>query len=309
MVNFLKIIFFFTFLFTNIYIASAQQVQKTNYGINGGVIIAFGNKFDRIGININAYYLKKNFQINSELRFYFNFKNLGPKKQYIEGVASIGVVYGYGKKSLDTNYFYSSVSNQTQQNNSIGYSFNYYLNAIGTAQLTGIISFESNQINFIAENDLFARPKLDRYRTGAFLLQYRNRNNQFGVNSTLFTGQMGNKVTDEKYPYSHIYKDRTGGKFTQHSHGLLSVQYQHVFTNSYQKVQANIGVDSEKVRHIIQNRLIHDMIFLPKTWRKKNTAHIPMIDENGNQYLFRENQKIKPISLYYGLFSNHSLFY
>ncbi|MBL4592622.1 MAG: hypothetical protein JKX68_02270 [Flavobacteriales bacterium] len=295
--------------FISIHYSPAQQIHENNYGINGGVIIAFGNKFDRIGININAYYLKNNFQLNSELRVYINFKNLGPKKQYAEAITSLGLVYGYGKSNSDTNYFYTSVSNQTQLTNSIGYSFNYYFNAIGTSQQTGIVSFQFSQINFIVENDLFAKPKLDRYRTGAFLLQYKHGNYQYGINSTLFTGHMGNKIKDENYPYSHLYKDTNGGKYTQYSHGLLSAQFQYVSPNSYQKVQGNIGIDSERIRHAIQNRLIHDMIFLPENWRKKNAAHTPMLDENGNQYLFKEGQKIKPASFYFNLYNNPGVFY
>ncbi len=309
MFNSLKIIFLLIIALLSEYQVSAQQIQENNYGINGGVIIAIGNKFDRIGINVNAYYLKNHFQLNPELRVYINFKNLGPKKQYFEGVASLGLVYGYGKVSSDTNYFYSAVSNQTQLKNSVGYAFNWYFNTVGTSQQTGIVSFEFSQVNFIAENDIFARPKLDRYRTGAFLLQYREERAQFGINSTLFTGEMGNKVSDESYPYTHIYKNRDGGNHTEISHGLLSAQFQYVTSSSYQKIQGSLGVDSEKVRHAIQNRVVHDLIFLPKNWRKKDNAHIPMLDENGKQYLFQENQKIRPTSFYYNLFSNPGLFY
>ena len=303
-----SIIFLALFL-SGINVAFTQEFRESNYGINGGVIIAFGNKIDRIGLSINAYYVKNNFQINPEFRVYFNFKNLGPKKQYIEGLASLGVVYGYGtKKLIDTNFFYSSVSNQTLYNNSVGYSFNYYINPIGTAQQTGIISLQFDQINFVAENDIFARPRLDRYRTGAFLLQFRNEKAQFGINSTLFTGQMGAKINDENYPHSHLYKNNEGGKYTESSHGLLSAQFQYILPNHH-KAQANLGFDSEKVRHIIQNRLIHDAIFLPKKWRSKTNAHIPMMDSNGDQYLFKEGQKIKSTTIYYNLYSNPSLFY
>ena len=179
---------------------------------------------------------------------------------------------------------------------------------MGTTQQTGIVSFEFNKVNLIAENDIFARPRLDRFRTGAFLLQYREEKAQFGINSTLFTGQMGSKVADEIYPHSQLYKNRIGGKHTEISHGLLSAQFQYILPNKH-KAQASIGVDSERVRHAIQNRLIHDVIFLPKKWRFKTNAHVPMLDEKGEQYLFKETQKIKPATIYYNLFSNPGLFY
>ena len=41
-----------------------------------------------------------------------------------------------------------------------------------------------------------------------------------------------------------------------------------------------IGIDSEGIRHGIQNRLIHDLIFLPKSV-KHHSSHYPKLDENG----------------------------
>ena len=46
-----------------------------------------------------------------------------------------------------------------------------------------------------------------------------------------------------------------------------------------------------RVRHAIQNRLIHDVIFLPKKWRFKTNAHVPMLDEKGEQIGVMETRK------------------
>ena len=114
----------------------AQKVIGNNYGINGGIIIALGNKIDRIGLSVNSYYFLKKIQVNPEFRIYYNFKNLGPKKKHFEAHVALGVVYGYGEKmDTDTNLFYSSVSNHTYRKNSIGYSFNYYFNLTSLALL------------------------------------------------------------------------------------------------------------------------------------------------------------------------------
>ena len=119
---------------------------------------------------------------------------------------------------------------------------------------------------------------------------------------------MGKKIKDNNYPFSHLYKSDVDGNYTQNSHGLLSLQVQYV-TDYFQQLQGNIGMDAERVRHVVQNRLIHDMIFLPKNWRKKTNAHIPMLDDEGNQYLFKENQNTKKPTLYFNAFSNSGLFY
>jgi hypothetical protein len=287
---------------------SAQQFRETNAGINIGIVTAIGTKFDRFGVSVNGYYAKNNFQVNGGLRFYFNFKNIGPDKQYFEAVSSLGIVYGYGQSTSDTSLFFNPVGNQTFKQNSFGYAFNYYINSINSSQQTGTISIQVNSFSFIAENDIFARPKLDRFRTGAFLIQYQRSDFALGLNTTLFTGEMGQKVRDEGYPYSHLYKNNVAGTYTKSSDGLLSLQGQFV-TEYYQQIQGNIGIDSERVRHVVQNRLIHDMIFLPKKWRKQNAAHIPMLDENNGQYLFRENQNVQKLKFYFNGFSNSGLFY
>jgi hypothetical protein len=45
-------------------------------------------------------------------------------------------------------------------------------------------------------------------------------------------------------------------------------------------VYGRIGIDSERIRHAFQNRLMHDLIFLPKRFPRK-TPHYPMLDQDG----------------------------
>jgi hypothetical protein len=284
--------------------ANSQQYQAGKLGINIGIVFAIGTHIDRIGGTINAFYNTNNFQINPEFRCYFNAKNLGPTKPSLEAVFGLGVVYSYGKKGTTLNPFYSSISNQTAYKNSFGYAYQFYLTTIGTSQQTGLFSIEVDQFNFITENDLFAgTPRLDRYRTAAVLIQYRKDNYQVGINSTLFTGQMGERVTDANYPFVGIYENRAGGKHTEFSHGLLSAQFKYA-GNYHQNYQASIGIDSERVRNAVQNRFAHDILV-----GHGINAHVPMLDDKGKQYLFKEGQKVKPIEFYMNLFSNPATFY
>ena len=126
---------------------------------------------------------------------------------------------------------------------------------------------------------------------------------QFGVNTTLFTGQMGERVTDSNYPFVGIYENTVGGKYTEFSHGLLSAQFKYA-GNYFQNYQANIGVDSERIRHAVQNRFGHDILI-----GHGINAHVPMLDDKGKQYLFKEGQKVKPMKFYMNLFSNPATFY
>ena len=108
----------------------------------------------------------------------------------------------------------------------------------------------------------------------------------------MWTGAMGRTVRgDSNFP-SGCYIDTTGGTYTSFSHGLLSAQFKYNMGHS-QIIQSNIGIDAEQVRNVMQNKLIHDVAILPKSWFKRNNCHIPMLDDKGEQYLFKPGQKIK----------------
>ncbi len=277
-------------------------------GFNISLNLAFGSHFERAGINFNLFYVNYGLQANSGVRLYYSFKNLGPKFIKPELVLSQGLVLPLGKEHLDFNPFLSSVSNQTNKSSSIAYSYNAYFNKNKTTQQTGIIAFEYQNITLVSENDILARPMLDRFRTGAFLIQYRYQAIfQAGINCTLWTGQMGNKtLIDAKQVPSSCYMDTTAGVFAKSSHGLLSAQF--MYQVGYAQIlQANVGVDAEQIRNAVQNKFIHDLQLIPG--KKSKNCHIPMIDDKGEQYLYKENQKIRPAKLYWNVFSNANVFY
>lgn len=304
----LKAIFVFVLLLN---LCKAQDLiySKSNVGFNLGANFALGNRFQRFGISFNFFYVNKNFQANSEVRAYFSFKNLGPKKIYPELVLAQGILFGYGSHQTFFNPFLNSVSNQTGFTNAVAYSYNAYFNKIKTQQQTGIIALQFSNISFIAENDILARPMLDRFRTGAFLIQYQYKDVfQAAVNCTMWTGAMGKTIRDAPGYRAGCYIDTTGGTYTNYSHGLFSAQFKYNIGLS-QNIQANIGVDAEQVRNAVQNKLIHDAIFIPRKWFKPKNCHIPMLDDKGGQYLYKPDQKIKKPELYWNVFSNANLFY
>ena len=300
----------FTILLCEISFFSFSQFYRTkNYGISVGAVIAVGNRFHRMGLTLQGYYFYDFVQVNAEVRVYHSLKNLGPSFQYNEATASAGLVLAYGKKQNYFNPFLNSVSNQTKRRYSVAYSYNAYFNKIKTKQRTGTFALQFGDVSLISENDLFAHPMFDKFRTGAFLIQYQHKNIfQAAINCTMWTGKMGNQCRDDK-EFPHIgYIDTTGGIYAKYSHGLLSGQFK--FNVGYgQNAQLNLGVDAEQVRNAIQNRLIHDMAFIPRKWFTPINCHIPMLDEKGNQYLYRKGQKIKKPEFYWNAFSNSSLFY
>lgn len=300
---------FLSFVNGNYYGQEVLYANK-NYGFNVSANIAIGSHFQRCGLNLNFYYVNNFFQSNSELRAYFSIKNLGPKFVHTELVLAQGVVFGYGQKQTLFNPFINSVSNQTVFKNSFSYSYNAYFNSIKTTQQTGIVSLQFDKICVITENDILARPTLDRFRTGAFLIQYQYADKfQVAINNTLWTGQMGKiQSTESTAIYSQCYMDTTGGKYCNFSHGLLSAQLKYNIGLS-QNAQLNIGLDSEHIRNSVQNKFIHDARFIPKKLKRRKVCHIPMIDSEGNAFLYKENQTVKSSKLYWNLFSNPNLFY
>jgi hypothetical protein len=285
-------------------------VNETNAGFNIGLNLAFGTHFQRLGVNFHFYYSTGFFQANSEIRAYYNFRSLGPKFIYPELVLSQGVVFGYGPTRSLHNPFLNSVSNQTKYSNSIAYSYNAYFNKKKMSQQTGIIAFQFTNVSLVAENDLFAKPYYDRFRTAAFLLRYQYEDIfEAAVNCAMWTGSMGRTTgIVNRHFYYECYVDTTGGIYTNTSHGLLSAQVKYNIGYA-QNVQANAGIDAEQVRNAMQNKFIHDMRWIPKKWNKARNCHIPMLDENGMQYLYAPEQKIRKSKVYVNLFSNANLFY
>ena len=176
---------------------SAQDllVSEQHLGFNVGLNFAFGTHFQRLGVNLNFFYLTNFFQANSEVRAYFNFKSLGPKLRYPELVLAQGLVVGYGARRTNLfNPFITSVSNQTNYLNSIAYSYNAWFNKRKTTQQTGIVAFQFDKFSLITENDILARQTLDRFRTAAVLVQYQYEDKfQAAINCSMWTGSMGNK--------------------------------------------------------------------------------------------------------------------
>ncbi len=285
-------------------------IKEPGYGFNVGLNFAFGTHFQRLGFNLNFFFIHDFFQANSEVRAYYSFKNLGPKFINPELVLTQGVVFGYGIRSALPNPFINSISNQTVYKNSFAYAYNVYLNNKETTQLTGIVAFQFDRITFIAENDLLAKPALDRFRTGAFLLQYQYADiMQAAVNCTMWTGRMGHRsgILNERFHYQ-CYMDTINSVYANTSHGLLSGQVKY-HVGYGQTAQINAGIDAEQVRNAVQNHFIHDMRFIPKKYNKARNCHIPMIDDKGQQFLYREDQKIKAPRPFVNVFTNANVFY
>ncbi len=287
----------------------AQTFQFDKMGLRFGVSASLGTHLQQFSLLADAYFLPaERLQVNVNLRAGYAAKGYGPRLARNEVRASVGALLAFGQRVEELSPFLSPVGNQTPFLNSFAYSYNFYLDDIKTSQRTGTIAIKVNRFYLVTENDAFADPILDRFRTGTMMLGYEQGDWRFVVNSLLWTGDPASpgrrNLRLDSYPARYGIVDLSDATYGRFSHGVLSAQVEHFAafgeqTNLGQVFRAELGVDAEQVRHILQNRLIHDAFFLPKKWNKVQNRHVPMLDVNGFPYVFREDQQLRK-SLFYG---------
>jgi hypothetical protein len=289
-----------------------EFLMKNHSGIFAGITLNAGTHVLRFGIRLLAFTNIRAFEIKAEQRLYVNLMTWGPPVSSLESVTSFGSHWGIGEKDkISDIHSYSQLQHNSTFNHSIGYFFNIYQITNHTSQKTGLICINTKKFSFFMENDIFAKKILDRFRTGAFGLIYQANNNiQLFIKNILWTGKYG-KRESISHPHFRLncYMDSTDSKFISYSAGILSAGVNFFMENqNYYTISG--GWDSEKIRDFVQNKLIHDMIFLPYTWLKKSAnCHLPMIDDHGNLFLYKENQKIRKSKPYLSLGLNEATFY
>ena len=274
-------------------------------GATAGVTVNIGNKVNNIGIFVSAYVHYDYVQFNPGVRVRYNFKNLGIPGRYWEFDCYGGLLFAFGKHNETKNLFINSVSNQTKRPYSIAYSYNIYCDGIGTSQKTGTIALQFDKISLIMENDLFGDNK-DRFRTAATTVQYHSQETVIGLSIILWTGEAGERITGSDYPARKGYFSQ--GRYGQYSHGILCLQARQ-YLDYGQNIQLAAGIDAEQVRNVFQNKIFHDMVLLPPNFVKNQSHHMPMLDTNGNLYLYQSGQKIRKPAPYVNAGLNTGNFY
>ena len=290
----LVILFFFPSL------TFGQNYFLNHFGATTGIVLDFGSHINAVGINFKGYYTDYFFQINGSSTAYFYGSSYGQRKHYWETRNAVGLVLLAGKKQMDMDFQLDGLNHQTPYNLGLGYNYIWYRDNVGTSQKSGGFAFHIKQISIYHENDAFAGQAKDRFRTGHFYLSYRRENFKFGFGINLWTGETANarweKIQMDKSPSGFkILEDLPYGKT---SHGILygSFTYQLPYR---QNVHLKIGIDSEHVRHAIQNRLVHDLLLIPGITKKMSrvTPHYPMLDSLGCPVFY--SKSVRPSSYFF----------
>lgn len=289
----------------------AQEIGPySGFRIFTGVSAAIGSHKLRFGLNVAATYQYKQFQSNTNLIYWYVYKQIGTGLKTPELQISQGITVGWGPSFQSQDYTRPyTLANYTGFKYAFGYAYTVYIDKIRTSQQTGQLGISMGSFQLITENDLLAKPALDRFRTAA--IQVRYQVDPFwtvGVNCILWTGKYGfRQFFQSPNKSSGCYLDTVGGIYTKHSVGWLSLftGYKAPYAN---QLQAELGMDAEQVRNIVQNKVMHDMVFLPKRWHNPN-CHIPMVDTNGQSYVYLPGQKIRKAKGVWQLQINNPLFY
>jgi len=296
----------------------------TQRGLKVGLVYEIGQPVHRIGGSIGFHANVGIFQISSNNVIFYAFKNYGPLVSRIESQsgATLGIGFGSQKTTIETLAMLSPLSNYSLRNNMISYGIKFYTDKIGTEQVTGLVSVRLGNYFIASENDGFAFLPFDRYRTGAISVgRYffsanaatdLFRQHRVSADILLYTGQTQGeptqKITEGNYPSRFGYKKLNESKYHNASHGILKFSWCTSLV-ARQNGFVNIGLDNEKIRNTVQNKLIHDLPFLPQKLIKIKNPHIPMRNTEGSDYLYRKNEKIRKGRFVWGLGLNRPLFY
>lgn len=260
---------------------NAQSHLGNNFGASVGIVANVGTHVTGVGLNINTYYTDYFYQFNVGTTLYLNERSFGGRKRFFESRSSVGAVILFGKKEMPIDFQLNGLNHQTPYNYGVGYNYVLYHDNAGTSQLSGGMAIHVKNVSIYHENDMFGGQAKDRFRTAHILFTYRNKDLKLGTGVNLWTGETGNskwqRISLDKCPNGFRALDDL--PYGRTSHGIA---YGAVWLNGpYGQIpHLKVGYDSEQIRHAVQNRLIHDLIFLPKKI-ERNTPHYPRLDESG----------------------------
>ncbi|KOY87910.1 hypothetical protein AD998_18780 [bacterium 336/3] len=287
-----------------------QICQAQNWAIQGGICTTLGTHQKNLGFTLRGYVQASPFvQFNGEVTGLYHYKHYSGKKG-IGFRTSLGALYGFGKTDISNKNFLSVINHQMSNAYALGYAFHYYGNNFQTSQCSGSVTAHFKNWLISLENDVFGGGGKDRFRTSALSTTFQKDNFQYSFQNILWTGdtQGAMRVKDSLYPARFGYLDMENQPFGKTSAGIIAFKVNYAW-NFGQTFQTSVGIDSEKIRNFFQNALLHDMYFVPQSWIRSENAHVPMIDDKNEIYLYKSHQKIRPARFYGGISINQTSTY
>tara|TARA_Y100000385_G_scaffold223555_1_gene233683 strand:- start:292 stop:954 length:663 start_codon:yes stop_codon:yes gene_type:complete len=211
-----------------------------------------------------------------------------------ENKNSIGVVGLFGNLKTTSDYSYSCLQHQSLKKYGIAYSYIWYRDNKSTSQKSGAIGIHVNHLSILHENDFFSGFGKDRFRTGDITICFQDSLIKYMSGIQLWTGETsGTRIKEAKENRAKRYKNLSDLPYGRTSNGIFFIGISNkIYLNN--NLNIKLGWDSEQIRHLTQNKLLHDFPLLSK---RNKTPYYPRLDSNGFPTFNKEN--IKKARLYY----------
>jgi hypothetical protein len=289
----------FSFLFLYPFLLFGQESRFYSIGARVGITYSFGTHTNALGFCANTYFATNHIQFNVGGTITYNFTGLGVRRDFTESMVNTGLVVHGGKIINPISFEFNSLNHQTQSPYSLAYSYIWYFDGLNTRQRSGSWKVEIERISLTFENDLFGGQGKDRFRTGALLLSYRDSMQSVSLGVQLWTGETkGGRVFPESTnEFPNGYKDLSANYLGKTSHGIVFVGYTKKVA-LHVAPSFRLGVDSERVRHLFQNKISHNLCNLPFR-RTHKSVYYPMLSKEGYPVLNHSQiRKSKPYFQY-----------
>jgi len=277
--NYKKGFFAFVFLISS-FKNYAQSGLPIYFGGQISAVIQLGTHQRSIGFELNGFAQYQFIQLNGSSRFQFYNLGLGKRSNFVENKTAIGLVGFFGPENQALDWQLNIWSKQARNDYALSYASIWYFDTKKTSQRSGAFGLQIKKMSFYHENDAFAGIATDRFRTGELLIQWSDSLVKIGTGLQIWTGEttgVPKQFKPEIYPKA--FKNISTLPYGKTSHGIVYSQIQYrIF--QHQTVSLRVGIDSEEVRHVIQNRIFHDLPFLPKKYQNQ-TPHYPRLNSEG----------------------------
>ena len=287
--------------------ASFAQNWRPQVGIHLGLLVNFGTHRNDIGLKVDSYVGNQYLQLNAGVTYRYFLSNLGNRQGFSELRNSFGAVIMWGKKKNPINIDWDGALHQTTSPYSIGYQFLIYVDQTKTSQFSGAWNIGIQRVDILFENDIWAGQGKDRFRTGSLIVSYRDSLQKASLGITIWTGETAKApwIHDSLPGMPNGYHDISKNDYGKLNHGILYGEWKTQIIYN-QTAGLRVGWDSEQIRHAVQNRFAHDLVWLPKKFPRK-TPQYPRLDDNGNNVFSRKEAR-KP-KFYFQSFLNDGLPY
>jgi len=286
--------------------------QVEEYRFNVQLAFSLGAPVNSLGVNIiGEYFGQEEVEIAIGYGVAYNFDNYGPSISHFEHRILGSVHYLWGDKEyVKKDMPYMRYIDSQNAGNSFGYSWERFFNKIHTSQNVGTVHFRLENMVMQFSNDVFANSNgKDRFRTGAFGVGYIEENVFYNTKLLFWAGDSHckgvKKVRDSDFPARWGYRDISDCLYGDISHGIWSIGV-NVGTRYNQVLGAQLGVDREQIRNVVQNKIFHDLYFIPRAINKTKNLHLPMKTVDGENFLYKEGQKIRPSKFVWQISGNPS---